>query len=244
MATKYGRILIAMGLSITTTLASADWIIGSGDAQSLTSGASLSLGCGNLDIQGSLLLDNGHIGDVASVTIGAAGELDFQSGTITLGGNWSNSGTFIPGTGSVVFTDACSTGPSQFTGDTTFNNLTLSSSSGRTFVVPAGSHITVNGTLTLQGEPGLPIQLASSSAQTAYILLGPNAQVVRSNATVPANVQIGASVQAEPIPSLSEYGLILLSMLLAAMAVRQLAPSAFARPIARTKSHGVKHDKN
>ncbi|MFZ1545993.1 MAG: IPTL-CTERM sorting domain-containing protein [Candidatus Nitrotoga sp.] len=203
----------------------------------IPTGATFDLGCTNIDAQGSLLMDSGQIINADSIGIGVLGVLEGGSGSISVGGNWDNSGTFIPGTSTVVFADGCSVTPAQLTGNTTFHNLTLISTNGRTFVFPAGSNITVNGTLTLQGAPGLPIQLVSSSGQAAVIALGPNAQVVRSNANASPNVQIGAISSATAIPTLNEYGLMILALLLAAMAARQIDPSPFARRMARGKSH-------
>lgn len=182
-------------------------------------------------------MDSGQIINADSIGIGVLGVLEGGSGSISVGGNWDNSGTFIPGTSTVIFADGCSVTPAQLTGNTTFHNLTLISTNGRTFVFPAGSNITVNGTLTLQGAPGLPIQLVSSSGQAAVIALGPNAQVVRSNANASPNVQIGAISSATAIPTLNEYGLMILALLLASMAARQIDPSPFARRMARGKSH-------
>lgn len=103
---------------------------------------------------------------------------------------------------------------SQLSGTMVFQNLTLSSTTGRTFVIPVGSNITVLGTLTLQGAPGQSIQLVSSGGGTAVINLGAGATVSRSFTTVAGNVQIGAAQVAASIPTLSEYGIMLLVLIL------------------------------
>lgn len=203
-----------------------------GGSLALPSGGALNLGCTDLNVQGNVAVGPGQINQAATVGIAATGVLDGGSGIINAGGNWNNSGVFIPGSGTVVFGDGCSAAPVQVTGNTTFNNLTLSSTGGRIFVIPAGYNITVNGALTLQGTPGLPIQLVSSSGQTAYIALGPNANVVSSNANVHPNVQIGAA-PAQAIPALGEYGFIILTLLLAAVAAR---PGSFPLPHSRHRT--------
>lgn len=175
----------------------------------------LNLACTNLDLQGSVVLGTSQIDQSGTVTIAASGVLDGGQGTIVVGGDWINSGSFIPGTGTVVFSDVCGSGGGQLSGDTTFNNLTFTSTTGKPFVIPAGSHITVTGTLLLQGTAGDPLQLNSSSGQTAYIALGPNAQVTYDNAQVAPNVQIGA-LAPTAIPALDGHALLLLSFLLAA----------------------------
>lgn len=182
-------------------------------------GGAMNLGCTSLNVSGSFALNSGQLSSVGGVSIGSGGSVNGGSGTFNVSGNWSNSGTFVPGTGSVVFYDGCASGPITITGTTAFNNLTLSSSTGRTFVVPEGSGITVNGTLTLQGAPGQPITLASSGSGTAVINLGPGAQVVRSHVNVNGNVQIGASAT-KSIPTLGEWALVTLAMALGLLAFK------------------------
>jgi len=121
----------------------------------------------------------------------------------------------VDGVRTVVLRDGCDPGNStQISGNFVFQNLTLTSTTGRTFVIPAGVNITVLGTLTLQGAPGQNIQLVSSGGGTAVINLGPGATVNRDNATVNGGVQIGAAPSATNIPTMSEYGLMLMAMLM------------------------------
>lgn len=208
-------------LALTSLLARADLTIGPGVTVSLPPGGSLDLGCTKLDVQGSYLISTGSVSQVTNVDIGAAGQLQGGAGTIALSGNWNNAGGFVPGSGSIVFNDNCGAGPILISGNTSFHNLTLSSAVGRTFVIAAGASITVSGTLTLLGAPGLPIQLAAAPGQNALIGLAPGAQVVSSNAAVPASVRI-ASLAQTAIPSLDDVGLVLLSLLLALFAIHPL----------------------
>ncbi|MFN4117741.1 IPTL-CTERM sorting domain-containing protein [Acidovorax sp.] len=176
----------------------------------LPTGSTLGLACTSLGVSGTVNLGASQIERAAGVQINAGGALGAGTGTLSVSGDWVNNGSFDPGTGTVAFDDACAGGPIAFLGATVFNNLTLSSLSGRTFVLPQGSNITVNGTLTLQGTPAMPIQLASSGGSTAVVNLGPGALVMRNNAQVAANVQIGALAHAGAvgIPTLSEWGRI------------------------------------
>ncbi len=176
----------------------------------------MDLACVPLQVQGTVNVNAGLLSTVGNVGIDPSGVVNGGQGTITVGGNWSSSGQFNPGTGTVVFNGGCTANPVTISGTTVFNNLKLTSSTDGTFVVPVGTQLTVNGTLTLQGAPGHPLNLVSSGAQTAVITLGPNAQVVRDNVTQAPNVQIGAALAA--IPTLSEWGLALLSLLVAAAA--------------------------
>ena len=222
MAFSLGKFGAALALAASLNgIAFAQLVVPTGATINVPPGGTLSLGCGALNVQGAFNVSSGQVSNAGSVSIGGTGTVNGGSGTINLSGNWSNSGSFVPGTGSVVITDGCAAGQIEITGTTVFNNLTLTSTNGRTFVLPPGANITVNGTLTLQGTAGQPIQLISASGQTAVVNLGPQAQVVRNFATVPGTVQIGAAVAASPqaIPTLSEYGMMILSLLLAATAL-------------------------
>ncbi|MBR0567487.1 IPTL-CTERM sorting domain-containing protein [Azoarcus sp. L1K30] len=186
-----------------------------GGSVSVPPGGSMNLACTDLLVQGAMNVNSGSVTQGLTVGIDATGVLNGGSGSITLSGDWNNLGTFVPGSGTVVLTDGCASGSSALTGSTVFNNLTLSSTSGHTYVIPSGSSITVNGTLTLQGTVGQPISVVSSSGSPATILLGPGATVVRSNANVSGNVFIGAPASTTAIPTLNAWALAILAMLMA-----------------------------
>jgi len=89
--------------------------------------------------------------------------LEGQSSTIRLAGNWSNAGTFDPGTGTVVFEDGCSVpGMSNIDGSTTFFDLIVTTSTGKTVKFEAGSTQTILDHLTLTGAPGNLLVIRSS----------------------------------------------------------------------------------
>jgi Domain of unknown function (DUF4214) len=68
--------------------------------------------------------------------------------TINVSGNWSNSGTFTPSTGTVVFNGNNNT--QTLSGNTTFNNLTINHT-GTGNVTAVGSTLAVTGLLRVQG---------------------------------------------------------------------------------------------
>jgi hypothetical protein len=68
--------------------------------------------------------------------------------TINVSGNWSNSGTFTPSTGTVVFNGNNNT--QTLSGNTTFNNLTINHT-GTGNVTAVGSTLAVTGLLRIQG---------------------------------------------------------------------------------------------
>ena len=131
----------------------------------LTIGASTTASLGSaITVQGNLFIQG-------SLSAGANG--------ITVGGNWTNSGTFTGGSGTVTFTNAAL--GSTFTGSTTFNNLTCVTPN-KTLTFTLGSTQTVTGTLNLQGAAASLINLVSSSTGSPWFFkvtsAGPTAQYV------------------------------------------------------------------
>lgn len=217
--------LVAL-LALVSKDALAQVTVPAGASMRMPTGSTLNLACTIIDVAGSLSLSTSQLNAANGVRIQSGGGVNGGASTIYVSGNWSNSGIFTAGTSAVVFDDRCATGPITISGQTTFNHLTLSSNSGRTFVLPQGSNITVNGTLTLQGAPGKPITLQSSGGGTAVVNLGPGAQFVQSNANVGGNVQIGSTPPRPStpasIPTLSEWGQLITATLVALLAVRTL----------------------
>lgn len=116
-----------------------------------------------------------------TITLGAAldvdGNLTITSGTldtsngnnygITVGGNWSNSGTFTARSGTVTIDTVANT--STFAGSTTFYNLTCTTAA-KALTFTAGTTQTVSGTLTLTGSSGSLIVLRSTVTDSAWNL--------------------------------------------------------------------------
>jgi hypothetical protein len=209
------RLYIALALALAVSGASLAQVnVPTGGVVNVPAG-SMNLACAGLNVQGTYNVGTGQVQNTGDVGIAATGTVNGGQGTLRVTGNWNNLGNFVAGTSTVLFTDGCAVGPQTLSGNSVFYNLTLSSTNGQTFVLPAGSNITVLGVLTLQGASGNPIQLTSSSGQTALITFGPAAQLVNTNANVNGNVQFGNQAQALAIPTLSEYGVLLLSLLMA-----------------------------
>lgn len=144
---------------------------------SVPSGASFALGGGSLDLAGSDLqigglfsLASGSVQHAANVTIGAGGTLDGGSGPISLFGNWSDSGTFLPGSGNVDFVDGGA--QSQIDGNTSFANLSFVTATGKNYLFAVGTTQTIANLLTITGTAAQPIQFRSTAAgQVANINL-------------------------------------------------------------------------
>ncbi|MDR3653863.1 MAG: hypothetical protein P4L34_12950 [Paludibacter sp.] len=103
----------------------------------------------------------------STTTLTLNGNLAISSGTFDVGtaltlsiaGNWSNSGIFNPEAGSIIFNG---TSAQTITGNTTYNNLTINNSAG----VSSVNDLTVNGTLYLQS--------ANTSATQGCLDMGAN----------------------------------------------------------------------
>ena len=102
----------------------------------LSSSASVN---GNLTLSTSGTFEaNANLTIVGNVSIGAGTTLNGNGSSISVGGNWTNNGTFTASTGTVVFNGS----GSQTVSTTTFNNFTVNKSSGT--LSPSGN-LTVNG---------------------------------------------------------------------------------------------------
>ncbi len=108
--------------------------------------------------------------DVNNTLTITAGTLDTSDGdnyAITVGGDWANSGTFTPRSGTVTLDDVSKT--TTISGTTSFNNLT-STTASKAIVFTASTTTTVSGTLTLTGGDAALITITSSSPATTWLL--------------------------------------------------------------------------
>ncbi|SDU31894.1 hypothetical protein [Halopseudomonas salegens] len=207
----FRRFLLALASVLFVPAALANFAVPPGFNFSLPDGSSFDVGCGLLDVQGELIVNSANVTGANVVDIGSTGVIDAGSGTLFAGEGWNNNGTFIPGSSTLIIDDSCGeTNPFVFTGDTIFNNLTIISTTGRVIELPTGSHLQVNGTLTLQGSSAQPLELVSAGAGQAIIRLGPDAQVISDNVSL-SSVRIGNQVEA--IPSLGTLSLWLLTLM-------------------------------
>ncbi len=210
------------GAALAFTLCSpvaAQWVVPPGASLDVPPGGAVDISCTSLDMQGTLNLSGGTLSVDSSATFGSGSSVTGSGGTISVGGDLIATGPVNTGNNTLLLRDGCDPGnTSQISGNITVQNLVLQSTTGRNFVLPAGANITVLGSLTIQGTQAQPVQLTSASG-TAVVNLGPNATVTRNFASVPPTVQIGAApASVANIPTLNEYGLMLLSLLVAGFA--------------------------
>jgi hypothetical protein len=110
---------------------------------------------------------NDRVLDITNVNITSKGSLTASStASLTVQGNWTNSGTFTANNGTVTLTGAGAS-TQEISGDNTFYNFTASTvgigSTGRTLQFAGGSSINVGGTWAVTGESGKVITLKSSN---------------------------------------------------------------------------------
>lgn len=113
----------------------------------LTVGGNLSVTAGELDLNAGLTL-TGDLNTAAGTLVKAG------AANISLQGNWNNSGSFVPGTSTVVFAGSAS----QAVSATTFNNLTINKAAGT---------VTLTGNLVLNGNLAVTAGTLSLAAYTA-----------------------------------------------------------------------------
>jgi len=115
----------------------------------------LTVGSGTLTISGSFNLTEGEVimstndptvSVSGSVTIGSLGELSATSNTMTVNGNWTNSGTFSHGNGTVIFagTDTAT----LTSGASSFYNIELNKTRDYGFY----NDFVISGTVTVVGN--------------------------------------------------------------------------------------------
>ncbi len=139
------------------TLASGSTVTYNGTTAQTVSGItygnlSLTNGGANAKTLGAMATVNGDL------TINSSATLNASAYTISLGGNWINSGSFVPSTGAVLLTGSSKT----ITGNTTFNRVTVYGSysvAGADIVyndllnvTSTGSYAAGSGTATLNGD--------------------------------------------------------------------------------------------
>jgi len=144
-----------------------DLIVGVGSAFSLGSGT-LSLGCDELEVAGSFDAGSGDLA-VGDVRIRSSGILAGGTGSFSVAGHWDNveGGTAI--LNDIDMVDGCVT-IAAVLGDTTFADLSLVTTTGKTWVFESGTTQTITGSLTLLGAAGNLLVLRASSPGTEAFL--------------------------------------------------------------------------
>ena len=159
----------AVFLAVATEASAARLVVGTGATLDMGTG-SLDLGCADLDVGGTLFLSSGTIAGARDVTTTASGSFEGGSGTLELAGDWSHGGSFGAGSGTVSFADGCERTLAVISGDNTFENLSMATSSGKEYRFSAGSTQTIRTFLSLSGTAGSLLTLRStlSGAESTF----------------------------------------------------------------------------
>ena len=180
-------------------------------------GATISIASGYVVCQGGLVNSSGTITNDGTLTVtgvitnpvSATIEGD---GNYYVGGDWTNNGTFTPGTSTVTFSG---TEPQTIVGPylTTFNNLVIGASSAGT-TIPAGARVTVEGsTFSPNGKLTINSDAVDNSGSLIYSGSGTPTGNITYNRLMPAGSEgslyryISSPVHATSLPSDQTYWL-------------------------------------
>ncbi len=121
----------------------------------VSSTAAISLSANSLSVDGNLFINSGT--------------LTVTTGSIIVGGNWGNTGSFQAGSGLVTLNGAGQT----ITGSTTFYKLSKTVSSSDTLTFSNSTTQTIANSLVLRGASGNLLSLRSSSSPTQFNITVP-----------------------------------------------------------------------
>ncbi|MFA6098034.1 MAG: helix-turn-helix domain-containing protein [Patescibacteria group bacterium] len=171
------------GGSIASTTFDARTYVGAVDIYGNNSSNSVTAASGTYTFSGNLSITQDGTGtttldlNTSDPTVGVTGTTTIDASTIlsassasamSLGDDFTNNGTFTHNSGSVALT---TTATATITGNTTFNNLSVSGiGAAKTITFTASSVTTVVGTWTVTGTAGNLITLQSSSSPTQWTI--------------------------------------------------------------------------
>lgn len=158
-------------LSIAPTLTgNSNYTLGDAAGQTIAVGNNFTIGDGNASHPAtvSAATNDPTINVTGGVTINAGTTFTATDGSMTVGGSWTNSGTFNAGTGTVTFNGTTQT----INNANTWYNLAVTGSAARTvsFQSSVAQTIAANGSLTLTGASGQILTLAPVTAATNWQL--------------------------------------------------------------------------
>jgi hypothetical protein len=187
----------------------------------------LDLGCTDLAVAGTFAGGSGLVAEARDVAIQPGGTLDGGSATFRVAGDWTNSGSFVPGTSGVEFADGCGRTSATISGNTGFFDFDMTTSEGKTYAFQAGSTQKVDGALTLEGAPGKRLQIRSTLDGTEAVLETHGSQSVslvdvKDNHAVGNDILYGPDSSSLgntdgwvflgiPVPALSTLAMVLLA---------------------------------
>jgi hypothetical protein len=229
-----------LGLALPALAANVS--IGTGSTVDLGTG-SLALGCADLDVTGTLTAGTVGFTGARDVAINPSGVVNGNSATLSLSGDWDNAGTFNAGSSTVQMVDGCALASGVVTGNTSFANLSISTTTAKQVSFAAGSTQSMTG-LSLHGTAGnrLVIRSTVNGSPAFFNLNGTSSvdqiDVADIDAQAGNDIPIGHNsvkgpntlgwIFGVPVPMLAPLALGVLALLLLATGQRGLPRSTRA----------------
>ncbi len=158
---RSAALAVAALLALATGAGGAELSVGSGAVFNLGTG-SLDLGCADLTVAGTLVAGTVGFDQARDVTIDATGVIMGDSATLEVAGNWANAGTFDAGASTLQLVDGCGLTSAVISGDTSFANLAMTTTTGKLYRFTAGSTQAVTSSLALLGAAGNLLTIRST----------------------------------------------------------------------------------
>lgn len=193
--------LIILALSLTEP-AFATVTIGSGSTFDFGSGT-FDFGCDDLVVAGQASGTTETLRSITNLVISAGGTLAPGAGNVSLGGDYANAGTFVPGTSRLAIVDACGNGgASHVLGSTAFYDFVVSTVTGKILTLPSAATQSVAHALTFQGAAGNLLNIVSSTpGLKALLKASPSASQTIGYVNARDNDASGGATIAPGLPS-------------------------------------------
>jgi hypothetical protein len=178
MRRPIGYLLSVLVLLLGSSSVDAAITIGAGSNLNFGD-AVVDFGCQDLVVAGHADGTTENLRSIANLSISGGGSLALGAGSVSLGGDFVDAGSFVPGTSRFAVVDACGHGSSQVSGATSFYDFLVTSASGKQLVLPASATQTITHAMTFQGAAGNPLNIVSSSVGV-HAVLAVNAAAVQT----------------------------------------------------------------
>jgi len=178
MRRPIGSLLSILVLLLGSSSVDAATTIGAGS--NLNFGDALvDFGCQDLIVAGHADGTTESLRSIANLSISGGGSLALGAGSVSLGGDFVDAGSLVPGTSRFAIVDACGHGTSQVSGAANFYDFLVTTANGKQLVLPASVTQTIVHALTFQGVAGNPLNIVSSSGGV-HALLAVNAAATQT----------------------------------------------------------------
>lgn len=194
---------LCLGACLAVPSAHADWVIPQGASAQL-GGGTVSLGCTDLQLGGTLTLGGGAASAARNVQVATGGQLTVDSGTVHLAQQWTNQGSVTATTGGVtrVASAGCplvgQAGAVQLTAPTPVIVPLPGGSSGTAQVLvsgPGSCSVTPGSIQISNSAPSLPANATAPLGAVRFTATGCTGSTLTVQVTYPAGTLTGLSVR-------------------------------------------------